>query len=75
MVELPDGRLLIAVADVSGKGMPAALLTVAIRQGIRQFAGPDPAAVLAEVNTLLLENTPDEMFATAAARRGTAIPD
>jgi serine phosphatase RsbU (regulator of sigma subunit) len=65
VVELPDGRLLVAIADVSGKGVPAALLTAAIQQGFRQYAGPDPAAVLAGVNRLLLENTPDEMFVTA----------
>jgi serine phosphatase RsbU (regulator of sigma subunit) len=65
LIELPDGRLLIAVADVCGKGVPAALLTVAVQQGIRQYAGPDPAAVLAGVNRLLLENTPEDMFVTA----------
>jgi serine phosphatase RsbU (regulator of sigma subunit) len=77
LIELPDGRLLIAVADVCGKGVPAALLTVAVQQGIRQFAGPDPAAVLAGVNRLLLENTPEDMYATAVCVvldpiRGTA---
>jgi serine phosphatase RsbU (regulator of sigma subunit) len=78
VVELPDGRLLVAIADVSGKGVPAALLVVAVQQGIRQYAGPDPAAVLAGVNRLLLESTPDEMFVTAACvvidpRDGTAM--
>ena len=66
VVTLPDGRLLVAIADVSGKGVPAALLTVAVQQAIRQSAGPDPALVLAGVNRALLENTPDEMFVTAA---------
>jgi serine phosphatase RsbU (regulator of sigma subunit) len=66
LIKLPDGRLLVAVADVCGKGVPAALLAVAVQQGIRQFAGPEPAAVLAGVNRLLLDNIPEEMFVTAA---------
>jgi serine phosphatase RsbU (regulator of sigma subunit) len=66
LIELPDGRLLVALVDVCGKGVPAAMLAVAVQHGIRQFAGPDPAAVLAEVNRLLLDRTPDDMFATAA---------
>ena len=66
MIELPDGRLLVAIADVCGKGLPAALLAAAVQQGIRQFAQADPAAILAGVNGLLLEKSPDEMFVTAA---------
>jgi sigma-B regulation protein RsbU (phosphoserine phosphatase) len=66
LVELPDGRLLVAIADVCGQGLPAALLSVAVQHRIRQFAQPDPAAVLAGVNQLLFEKAPDDMFATAA---------
>jgi serine phosphatase RsbU (regulator of sigma subunit) len=65
VIDLPDGRLLVVVADVSGKGMPAALLAAAVQQAVRQFAGPDPAAVLAGVNRMLLENSLDQMFVTA----------
>jgi serine phosphatase RsbU (regulator of sigma subunit) len=65
LIELPDGQLLIAIADVSGKGMPAALLSVAVQHGFRQFAQPDPVAVLAGVNQVLLEKSPDGMFVTA----------
>jgi serine phosphatase RsbU (regulator of sigma subunit) len=65
LIALPDGRLFIAIADVCGKGLSAALLAVAVQQGIRQFAGHDPAAVLAELNRLLFDKIPDEMFATA----------
>ena len=43
---LPDGRLLVAIADVSGHGLSAALLSVVVQQGIRCFAQPDPNAVL-----------------------------
>jgi sigma-B regulation protein RsbU (phosphoserine phosphatase) len=66
LVELPDGRLLLAIADVCGHGTPAALLAVVVQEGIRRFAQPDPIAVLAGVNQLLLEKAPQDMFVTAA---------
>ena len=58
LVELPDGRLLVAIADVCGHGMAAALLGVVVQEGIRRFAQPDPAAVLAAVNRLLWRIAP-----------------
>jgi serine phosphatase RsbU (regulator of sigma subunit) len=66
LVHLPDGRLLLAIADVCGQGLSAALLSVVVQQGIRRFAQPDPTAVLAGVNHLLWEAVPEETFATAA---------
>src|SRR5258708_5295093 len=63
---LSDGRLLMAIADVSGHGLSAALLSVVVQQGIRCLAQPDPTAVLTCVNHLLWEAAPEEMFATAA---------
>lgn len=66
LIELPDGRLLVSIADVCGKGVPAALLAVAVQQGVRHCAGPEPADILAGVNRLLQENMPDDMFVTAA---------
>jgi len=61
-----ERRLLVAIADVCGQGLAAALLSVSVQRGIRQFAQPDPAAALAGVNQLLFEKAPEEMFATAA---------
>lgn len=53
---LPDGRLGLAVGDVSGKGIPAALLmaviTTALRDEIVRF--PTPDRLLNELNTRLL---------------------
>jgi phosphoserine phosphatase RsbU/P len=66
LIELPDGRLLVAIADVCGKGLAAALLSVAVQQGIRQFAQLEPAVLLAHLNRLLLEKSLDSMFVTAA---------
>ncbi len=52
LIPLPDGRLGVAVADVSGKGIAASLLMAICRTNLRQFAlrNDSPAAVLAEVN-------------------------
>src|SRR5260370_42515754 len=47
LVELPDGRLLLAIADVCGHGKSAALLAVVVQWGIRRFAHPAPTASLA----------------------------
>ena len=47
-----DGGVLLAIADVMGKGMPAALLATILRTGVRarlDLAG-DPGLLLTEVN-------------------------
>lgn len=46
--------------------MAAAWLGVVVQEGIRCFAQPDPAAVLAGINQMLLERGPQDMFVTAA---------
>jgi serine phosphatase RsbU (regulator of sigma subunit) len=38
VIELPDGRTLFAVADVSGKGMLAALLAASIQGLVRSIS-------------------------------------
>jgi sigma-B regulation protein RsbU (phosphoserine phosphatase) len=63
-----DGtRLLLAVGDVSGKGMPAALFMVRSITVMRMEAlRADPAdGLLGRVNSLLCENNPSELFTTA----------
>jgi sigma-B regulation protein RsbU (phosphoserine phosphatase) len=65
-----DGqRVLIAVGDVSGKGMPAALFMVRSITVLRMAAlRADPAdELLGRVNALLCENNPSELFTTAFA--------
>src|SRR6266849_1149290 len=46
IIELPDNRTLFALADVSGKGMPAALLAANIQALVRSIAivAADPLA-------------------------------
>ncbi|MFA4947250.1 MAG: SpoIIE family protein phosphatase [Candidatus Krumholzibacteriia bacterium] len=65
-LELEKGRIGIAVADVSGKGIPAALLMTTIQASLRAD-GPksdSPAAVITSLNASLYERSDAEKFAT-----------
>jgi serine phosphatase RsbU (regulator of sigma subunit)/pSer/pThr/pTyr-binding forkhead associated (FHA) protein len=64
--EVEGGRLAFLVADVSGKGMPAALFMVAVRTLCRHVgsAGQSPAATFAQLNKALSTDNPSGMFAT-----------
>jgi sigma-B regulation protein RsbU (phosphoserine phosphatase) len=65
---LPDGRLALVIADVSGKGLGAALYMATGRALIRTLVPlgiTAPAAVLAGVNAHLLEDTHAGLFITA----------
>ena len=63
---LNDDRVGLAVADVSDKGVPAALFMMSSRTLLKGAAiGVDaPGLVLKEVNDLLLENNDGAMFVT-----------
>lgn len=63
---LPDGKLCLAIGDVSDKGVPAALFMAVTRTLIRATAEDetDPAAIMARVNNRLAENNPNLMFVT-----------
>jgi serine phosphatase RsbU (regulator of sigma subunit) len=63
---LPDGRWGLLLADVSGKGAPAALYMALTRSLIRSEASrhANPSAVLTEVNRRLLVEAPNELFVT-----------
>ena len=52
---LPDGRLGLVIADVAGKGVPAALIMATFRALLRAHAAPGttPEAVAAGLNRLL----------------------
>jgi sigma-B regulation protein RsbU (phosphoserine phosphatase) len=66
VLRLDDDRLLVALGDVSGKGIPAALfmaVTMTLLRGLaRQYREPDE--ILRRVNDLLLEQNPRGMFVT-----------
>jgi len=65
-IPLSDGRLAVVLADVSGKGMGAALLMSSTRSVLRLHAarGLSPREVLSEVNRFLVEDFPASKFVT-----------
>jgi sigma-B regulation protein RsbU (phosphoserine phosphatase) len=67
VIELEGQRTLFAVADVSGKGMPAALLAANIQALVRSSASfeADPLALARRINRHLSRYTPSDRFATA----------
>lgn len=65
-IEQPDGALGVCIADVVGKGLPAALMMASLRSALRAFAqGSDGIdAVLAQVNRHTCRDTLVSEFAT-----------
>jgi sigma-B regulation protein RsbU (phosphoserine phosphatase) len=63
---LGDGTLVLVVADVSGKGIPASLLMATLRAAVNSNtdAKKTPAVMLQRINKLLYESTSPEEFAT-----------
>ncbi len=63
---IDEDRLVVAVADVSGKGVPAALFMAVTRSFLRaEFkADADPGRVLCRINEALHESNPSLMFVT-----------
>jgi phosphoserine phosphatase RsbU/P len=65
-IPLSDGNLGIAIADVTDKGVPAAIFMAVVRSLVRAEASRclAPAEVLRRVNDLLLEMNTEGLFAT-----------
>jgi len=74
-IELPQGYLGVCIADVVGKGMPAALMMASIRSAIRAYApsAASPAETVAKANRHMVHDTPVADFATLAY--GVFSPD
>ncbi len=66
VVNLEHGRLGVTIADVSGKGVPAALFMMSSRTLLKGSAigSRNPADVLRDVNSMLVEENPAMMFVT-----------
>lgn len=64
---IDDDHLAMVVADVSGKGVPAALFMMISKTILKNEAAHDrsPAEVLSSVNEQLSENNDEDMFVTA----------
>lgn len=67
VIELPNGRFGLFIADVADKGMPAALFMALTRTLVRAavLEMDSPAEVLRRVNDQLLPDTQQGMFVTA----------
>ena len=63
---IDSDHLALVIADVSDKGVPAALFMMASKTLIRNelMAGCDPATALERVNLQLCERNPSQMFVT-----------
>jgi sigma-B regulation protein RsbU (phosphoserine phosphatase) len=64
---LPGRRVGLAVADASGKGLPAALIVANVQSSLRTaalFAPEDPATVVSAVNRQLHACSPVDRYAT-----------
>jgi PAS domain S-box-containing protein len=60
---LRDGRMVVSIGDVAGKGVDAAVLMSSLRQAIRvaAYQGLDAAAVLAATDEALCNESPDRI--------------
>jgi sigma-B regulation protein RsbU (phosphoserine phosphatase) len=58
-IKLDDNTLAFCIADVSGKGLPAALLASNLQATVRAFAAThrDPSAMCRELNRVVASNT------------------
>src|SRR5207244_9996950 len=66
-LDLGRGRLGLAIGDISGKGIAAALLMANLQANLRSLCAialDEPQRLLRSVNRLFCENTPDGAFAT-----------
>jgi sigma-B regulation protein RsbU (phosphoserine phosphatase) len=64
---LPGGRLGVALGDVAGKGIPAALLMASLQASLRgqRLSGPaDLAHMMTNMNRLIFDSSPDNRYAT-----------
>ena len=64
---IDEDHLFMTIADISGKGVPAALFMMASRIVLANFAmmGKSPAEILEDTNTSICSNNKEEMFLTA----------
>jgi phosphoserine phosphatase RsbU/P len=65
-VKLPNDRMVIALGDVAGKGVPAALLMAKLSADVRTcvLSEPDPVSAISRLNELLQEAGMLDRFVT-----------
>lgn len=65
-LQFSDDRLGLVIADVAGKGIPAALLMAGLQASVRSLAGPavEPGEVNRRLNGMLYRSTSTARYAT-----------
>src|SRR5207237_100232 len=65
-IRLEDGRLVVAIGDVAGKGLNAAVHSQSLRWMMRALVheSPEPAKLMRRLNRLLSQYTPTDGFVT-----------
>ncbi len=65
-IKTADGRIMVCLGDVSGKGMPAALLMSNLQATFRgqDLGGHKPCEIMSKSNNLLFRSTAPDKFAT-----------
>jgi PAS domain S-box-containing protein len=71
MIQAADGSCYLAIGDVSGHGLDAALVMAMTRAYVRSFAalGLDVGEVLTRVNQVLVADLPEDRFVTLLLSR------
>jgi phosphoserine phosphatase RsbU/P len=66
VLPLPDGRVILAVGDVAGKGSPAALLMALLLAMLRTLVdeGLDPEPLITRLNAQICRHSPGSRFIT-----------
>lgn len=66
ILEAPENRLLFAIGDVTGKGMPAALLMANLQAMLHVLLPVDISlsAATGQINDIIYQNTPSDKFIT-----------
>ncbi len=66
VIRLEDGRVVLSIGDVSGKGVGAALIMANLQASLRttQAMGARLYESATKINRIVYENTPPEMFIT-----------
>jgi sigma-B regulation protein RsbU (phosphoserine phosphatase) len=67
VIDLGDGRILVSIADVSGKGTPASLLMANVQAALRTLARIDMPLpeLVSRINDVIYQNTAVDKFITA----------
>jgi sigma-B regulation protein RsbU (phosphoserine phosphatase) len=67
VLKLESGKYLLIIADVSGKGMPAALIMANFQAALRVLAAHEPEIInlVKSLNKIVCENTSSDKFITA----------